>query len=104
MQVACVGERLVPAIGVLLLGIAGPLEVRERVRAGRRHPPRITHGGKRTDESALLKVISFLYRRLVCSRPALSLNRQTQPRMLGGGSTVRTWAGGMAHTGTQDYL
>ena len=56
MQVACVGERLVPAIGVLLLGIAGPLEVPERVRARRRPPPRITHGGKRTDELYLLKI------------------------------------------------
>ena len=86
MQVACVGERLVPAIGVLLLGIAGPLEVRERVRVGRRHPPRITPG---ENERTLTKLISFLTRGLLRNRPPLSLNRQAQPRMPGGGSTSK---------------
>ena len=95
MQVACVGERLVPAIGVLLLGIAGSLEVRERVRVGRRHPPRITHGGKRTDEFASWILDFVLLPALLRTRPRLSPNRQAQPRMPGGGSTSKG-PGGMA--------
>ena len=81
MQVACVGERLVPAIGVLLLGIAGPLEVRERVRVGRRHPPRITPG-----ENERTNFVNFVL--VPASTP---YSASSQPQQTDSASDARGW-------------